>query len=88
MYVVERLIESVSKLDYPKDKIEIQVLDDSSDESFGIAAAKISEVRARTGMKFHHIKREKREGYKAGALAFGLKKEALAACHLPVRKKY
>jgi cellulose synthase/poly-beta-1,6-N-acetylglucosamine synthase-like glycosyltransferase len=71
LYVVERLIESVSNLDYPKEKLEIQVLDDSTDESFELAAAKIEEVKKR-GIDIIHIKRPDRVGFKAGALAYGL----------------
>ena len=71
LYVVERLIESVSQLDYPKDKLEIQVLDDSTDESFELAAKKVEEVKA-CGIDIKHIKRPDRVGFKAGALAYGL----------------
>ena len=71
LYVVERLIQTVSEIDYPKDKLEIQVLDDSTDESFDLAANKIIEVKAR-GYDIKHIKRPERIGYKAGALAYGL----------------
>ena len=71
-YVVERLIEAVSRLDYPIRKFEIQVLDDSSDDSFEIAAKKVEEVKSR-GIDIVHIKRPNRKGFKAGALAYGLK---------------
>ncbi|MDZ4750102.1 MAG: glycosyltransferase family 2 protein [Flavobacteriales bacterium] len=71
LYVVERLIEAVCKFDYPKDKLEIQVLDDSTDESFDVAAKKIAEMKA-LGHDIHHIKRPVRKGFKAGALAYGL----------------
>jgi cellulose synthase/poly-beta-1,6-N-acetylglucosamine synthase-like glycosyltransferase len=72
MYVAERLIEAVCKLDYPKEKLEIQVLDDSTDETVEIVAKKISFLKTE-GMDIVHIRRHSREGYKAGALAYGLK---------------
>lgn len=71
LYVVERLISTIVNLDYPKDKIEIQVLDDSTDESFEIAANQIKKLQAE-GINIKHIVRENRIGYKAGALAYGL----------------
>lgn len=70
LYVVERLIECVSQFDYPIDKLEIQVLDDSTDESFEVAARKVQEVAGR-GIDIVHIKRPDRVGFKAGALAYG-----------------
>jgi cellulose synthase/poly-beta-1,6-N-acetylglucosamine synthase-like glycosyltransferase len=70
-YVVERLLDSVNKLDYPKDKIEIQVLDDSTDETTGIIAHKLEELKL-SGWAVHHIHRNNRIGFKAGALAHGL----------------
>ena len=72
MYVVERLIQSVAGLDYPKDKLEIQVLDDSTDESREIAAEQVKLIQAQ-GFDIKHIVRTNREGFKAGALALGLK---------------
>jgi cellulose synthase/poly-beta-1,6-N-acetylglucosamine synthase-like glycosyltransferase len=71
IYVVERLIESIAAFNYPKDRFEIQVLDDSTDESFEVAAKKVKEIKER-GINIHHIQREKREGYKAGALKYGM----------------
>ncbi|MCB0761788.1 MAG: glycosyltransferase, partial [Flavobacteriales bacterium] len=73
LYVVERLIDAVAALDYPKDKLEIQVLDDSTDESVDVAAAKIREIQAR-GIDIVHVIRPERTGYKAGALAYGLER--------------
>ncbi len=70
-YVVERLLESVAKLDYPSDKLFIQVLDDSTD----ITRDKVAEIVARlkqAGVQIEHVCRENREGFKAGALAYGL----------------
>jgi len=71
MYVVERLIEAVAAIDYPRDRFEIQVLDDSTDETREIAAKKCAEVAAR-GIDCKHITRADRKGYKAGALDHGL----------------
>ena len=47
MYVVERLLEGIAAIDYPKDKLEIQVLDDSTDETVEIAKRKVEELKAR-----------------------------------------
>jgi cellulose synthase/poly-beta-1,6-N-acetylglucosamine synthase-like glycosyltransferase len=71
LHVVERLIDAAAGLDYPKDKFEIQVLDDSTDETSEIIARKIAELR-NDKVQIHHIKRQKREGFKAGALKHGL----------------
>ncbi len=71
-YVIERLIDSVVQLDYPKDKLEIQVLDDSTDESIELAARKIKEYQL-LGYNIQHIFRSDRVGFKAGALAYGTK---------------
>jgi cellulose synthase/poly-beta-1,6-N-acetylglucosamine synthase-like glycosyltransferase len=67
LYVVERLIETVSQFDYPRDKFEIQVLDDSTDETVEVIAKKVAEVKAR-GIDIVHIHRTNRKGFKAGAL--------------------
>jgi cellulose synthase/poly-beta-1,6-N-acetylglucosamine synthase-like glycosyltransferase len=72
MYVVDRLIESVCDLDYPKDKLEIQVLDDSTDETTEIAELAVRRHAAR-GFNISYIHRIDRRGYKAGALEAGLK---------------
>ncbi|MGF1467725.1 MAG: glycosyltransferase [Sandaracinaceae bacterium] len=72
MYVAERLLESVAGLDYPKDRLEIQVLDDSTDETRRIAAEKVEELTER-GFDAVYLHREDRTGFKAGALAEGLK---------------
>lgn len=72
-HVVERLIRSVCTLDYPRDRHEIQVLDDSTDDTPYIAAAVIEELKA-AGYRINHIRRTKRMGYKAGALAEGMKR--------------
>jgi len=66
-YVAERIIEACAAFDYPRDKFDIQVLDDSTDETKDIIAAKVAEVAAR-GIQIEHIHRVDRTGYKAGAL--------------------
>lgn len=71
MYVVERLIKSVCEIDYPKDLLEIQVLDDSTDETVEISSRCIEKYKEK-GFDIHHIHRTNREGYKAGALNNGL----------------
>ncbi len=72
LYVMERLLENISKLEYPRQKLEIQVLDDSTDESFEATAQHILELQ-KTGLDIQHVTRKNREGYKAGALKEGLK---------------
>jgi cellulose synthase/poly-beta-1,6-N-acetylglucosamine synthase-like glycosyltransferase len=72
IYVVERLINATCSIDYPKDKMEIQVLDDSTDETVDVVA-KIVESKQKEGFDIHHIRRGSREGFKAGALKEGLK---------------
>ena len=71
LYVIERLIDAICEFEYPAGKLEIQVLDDSTDESFEVAAKKIAE-KQKQGIDIKHVKRPKREGYKAGALGYGL----------------
>lgn len=71
-YVVRRLIKSVLMIDYPKDRMEIQILDDSNDETSRIIEETIKE-KLEQGFDIKHIKRDKREGFKAGALQHGLK---------------
>ena len=71
LYVVNRAIDAICALDYPKDKIELQVLDDSTDETTSIVAQKILEKSAQ-GFDIKHIRRANRQGYKAGALKHGL----------------
>lgn len=70
-YVIERLINKVCELDYPKDKIQIQVLDDSTDDTKEIVAAIVAEKR-REGYWIEQVIRPERVGYKAGALKYGL----------------
>ena len=72
MYVVDRLVESVAAIRYPRELLEIQVLDDSTDETCAIARRTVARHRE-LGHDIHYLHREKRTGYKAGALAAGLK---------------
>jgi cellulose synthase/poly-beta-1,6-N-acetylglucosamine synthase-like glycosyltransferase len=67
MYVAERIIETVAKFDYPRDKFQIQVLDDSTDETKDLIAKKVAKIAA-TGINIQHVHRIDRTGYKAGAL--------------------
>jgi cellulose synthase/poly-beta-1,6-N-acetylglucosamine synthase-like glycosyltransferase len=72
LYVMDRLLETISKIEYPKEKLEIQVLDDSTDESFETTAAHIAKLQA-TGLDIKHITRNNRKNFKAGALKDGLR---------------
>lgn len=72
LYVVERLVNAVCEIEYPKDQLQIQVLDDSTDETTSIVA-KIVKEKQEEGFDIKHIRRGTREGYKAGALKEGLK---------------
>jgi cellulose synthase/poly-beta-1,6-N-acetylglucosamine synthase-like glycosyltransferase len=71
MYVAARLIDAVCRLDYPRDRLEIQVLDDSTDETRSIVDRLIDEHRAQ-GLDIKVVRRTERTGFKAGALAHGL----------------
>jgi len=72
LYVMDRLLENIAKIDYPQHKLEIQVLDDSTDESFVETAIHIVKLQ-QSGLDIQHISRENRVGFKAGALKEGLK---------------
>ncbi len=72
MYVMERLLDNIAKIDYPSDKLEIQVLDDSTDETVASTRAHVEKLQA-TGLDIKHITRTDRSGFKAGALKEGLK---------------
>jgi cellulose synthase/poly-beta-1,6-N-acetylglucosamine synthase-like glycosyltransferase len=72
LYVVERLVESVCNIRYPRELLEIQILDDSTDGTTEIAAACVKKHR-QSGFDIHHVHRTNREGFKAGALEGGLK---------------
>ncbi len=69
--VARRLIEATGAIDYPADRLEIQVLDDSTDETATIASAAVQGLRAR-GIDAVYVRRPDRHGYKAGALDYGL----------------
>lgn len=71
-YVAARLIDAVARFDYPRDKLQIQVLDDSTDDTSQIVARKLEALEAR-GFRVQHVRRSEREGYKAGALAQGMR---------------
>jgi cellulose synthase/poly-beta-1,6-N-acetylglucosamine synthase-like glycosyltransferase len=73
LFVAERLIRAVCEIDYPTDRFEVQVLDDSDDETAGVVAAEVERWRGR-GIDILHLRREDRVGYKAGALAAGLER--------------
>lgn len=70
-HVVERLIDAAAALDYPRERLEIQVLDDSTDETTALAEARAAYHRAR-GVDVRVLRRPDRSGFKAGALAWGL----------------
>ena len=71
-YVAPRLIRAVCSLDYPKDKLHIQVLDDSTDDTKHICEELVGYYKAR-GFDIEHVTRKDRKGFKAGALKEGLK---------------
>src|SRR5690606_10447178 len=72
LYVIEKLLVNIAQIEYPKENLEIQVLDDSTDESVAITAAKVANLQ-KSGLDIKHICRENRTGFKAGALKEGLK---------------
>lgn len=72
-YVVERLINCIVELEYPKEKLEIQLLDDSTDETTALLQCKVEEFSAQ-GFDISLVRRPDRVGYKAGALKYGLEK--------------
>ncbi|MEN0006818.1 MAG: cellulose synthase family protein [Bacteroidota bacterium] len=71
-YVVERLIDNITQFDYPRDRFEIHILDDSNDETIDITKQKVEEYKAK-GYNIEQITRVDRKGYKAGALKDGTK---------------
>jgi cellulose synthase/poly-beta-1,6-N-acetylglucosamine synthase-like glycosyltransferase len=70
-YTVERLLSAVTRLDYPAEKLQIQVLDDSTDDTFDLVASLVEDYKMR-GVNIELIHRVDRKGYKAGALENGL----------------
>src|SRR3982750_2130481 len=71
MYVADRLIDAVCRIDYPRDRLEVQVLDDSTDETRNVAEQAVRRW-ADEGIDIKYIHRTDRRGYKAGALEAGL----------------
>ncbi|CAN5239826.1 glycosyltransferase family 2 protein [soil metagenome] len=71
IYVVERLLKSVSELDYPREKLQIQVLDDSTDDTKELTKLAVERLQAK-GLNVQLIHRTDRTGFKAGALEGGL----------------
>ena len=71
MFVVERLVESVAKIHYPAELLEIQLLDDSTDETQHVARKAVEALR-KQGVNIHYLHRDNRTGFKAGALEAGL----------------
>jgi cellulose synthase/poly-beta-1,6-N-acetylglucosamine synthase-like glycosyltransferase len=71
LYVAKRVIESCCNISYPKEKLEIQVLDDSTDETSLVVSETVTRYQ-RMGFDIKHIRRGSRQGYKAGALKFGM----------------
>ena len=67
LYVMKRLLKNIAKISYPIDKLEIQVLDDSTDESVAITAKYVKEIQEK-GIDIQHIRRDNRQGFKAGCV--------------------
>jgi len=74
-FVARRLVDAVARLDWPADRLEVQVLDDSTDDTSEIVAQRVAHWQGR-GILIRHIRRSRRDGFKAGALAEGLKSAA------------
>jgi cellulose synthase/poly-beta-1,6-N-acetylglucosamine synthase-like glycosyltransferase len=72
MYVVERLVKAIAEVDYPRERLQIQVLDDSTDETVKLAEATVEKYR-RAGFDIEYVHRSDRTGFKAGALENGMK---------------
>jgi cellulose synthase/poly-beta-1,6-N-acetylglucosamine synthase-like glycosyltransferase len=72
MYVVERLVNAIADIDYPRERLQIQVLDDSTDETVKLAEATVAKYRA-LGFDIEYVHRSDRTGFKAGALEHGMK---------------
>lgn len=71
LYVMERLLECINLIDYPRTKLEIQVLDDSTDESVELTRTLVADLQ-KEGLDIKQIRRKDRAGFKAGALKEGL----------------
>lgn len=74
--VVAQLIERIADLEYPQDALHIQILDDSTDDTPAQVETALSKLSADKAQLFEHIRRGNRDGYKAGALAYGMKIQA------------
>ncbi|WP_224999613.1 cellulose synthase family protein [Cesiribacter sp. SM1] len=72
-YVAERLLDAIARLHYPADKLQIQVLDDSTDDTVALISAKAAALQGQ-GLWIEHVRRPNRQGFKAGALQWGLQK--------------
>ena len=72
MYVVERLVKAITEFDYPRERLQIQVLDDSTDETVKLAEATVDKYR-QLGFDIEYVHRSDRTGFKAGALEHGMK---------------
>jgi Glycosyltransferase like family 2 len=70
-YVAERVLDAVCAIDWPADRLEVQVLDDSDDETIGIVGRRVARW-SHEGIRITHVRRGTRTGYKAGALAHGM----------------
>ena len=70
--VVDRLLDACARLDYPRDRLHIQVIDDSTDGTSAIIAGRVRQMQAAGLRHIQHIHRARRDGYKAGALAHGM----------------
>jgi cellulose synthase/poly-beta-1,6-N-acetylglucosamine synthase-like glycosyltransferase len=69
--VIERLVDTVCALEYPRELVQIQILDDSRDETIEVVARLVARKRSE-GILVEHVRRDTRIGYKAGALNYGL----------------
>src|SRR5258706_2606931 len=72
MYVVERLVKAITEVDYPRERLQIQVLDDSTDETVKLAEATVNKYQ-QLGFDMEYVHRSDRTGFKAGALENGMK---------------
>ena len=77
LYVVERLIDAVAQLNYPADKLDIQVLDDSTDETVSIIANRIAHYQ-QLGVPIEHVRRPERTGFKADRKSVGRERVSIA----------
>jgi cellulose synthase/poly-beta-1,6-N-acetylglucosamine synthase-like glycosyltransferase len=71
-HVIDRLLDACAQLDYPPDKFQIQILDDSTDETTQVVQQKIDDWKTKGVNNITLVRRPDRKGYKAGALAYGL----------------